>query len=279
MKQARKAADKRRDNWLYDNIMEYRWAVEFSGSSDFKLRVSPRFEKDEKSGTFWYNPKKDQGVSVISLEELAKHVARETGKDELEIEEDIFNFYRDLTKPALRKNYTEFKAEQLAADKEAQKQAFDEFMQQEQYRIEDEAIQVLSAGQPISREWIADNRKVFDEIYRKIFDKEAPAKVSNRDFDAINAALIQEGANASTYAEAYKAARQKAYEEYTDKLRELREKVLQQKTDAMKLQRDAAFLEKGSGSGKGKKDPYREQSVLLFFAADGFIHHGADTGV
>ena len=112
MKQARKAADKRRDNWLYDNIMEYRWAVEFSGSSDFKLRVSPRFEKDEKSGTFWYNPKKDQGVPVISLEELAKHVARETGKDEFDVEEDLFDFYRDLTKPILRKNYTEFKAEQ-----------------------------------------------------------------------------------------------------------------------------------------------------------------------
>ena len=112
MKQARKAADKRRDNWLYDNIMEYRWAVEFSGSSDFKLRVSPRFEKDEKSGTFWYNPKKDQGVPVISLEELAKHVARQTGKDEFDVEEDLFNFYKDLTKPILRKNYTEFKAEQ-----------------------------------------------------------------------------------------------------------------------------------------------------------------------
>lgn len=35
---------------------------------------------------------------------------------------DLFDFYRDLTKPILRKNYTEFKAEQLAADKETAKQ-------------------------------------------------------------------------------------------------------------------------------------------------------------
>ena len=57
LRQARKAADQRRDNWLYENIMEYRWAVEFAGSSDFKIKVSPRFEKVEKSGTFWHNPK------------------------------------------------------------------------------------------------------------------------------------------------------------------------------------------------------------------------------
>ena len=113
MKQARKAADARRDNWLYDNIMEYRWAVEFSGSSDFKIRVSPRFEKTEKSGTFWLK-KGDSGKSIISLEELAKYVSRQTGKDELEVEEALFDFYRDLTKPILRKNYTDFKKEQFA---------------------------------------------------------------------------------------------------------------------------------------------------------------------
>ena len=42
---AREAAAQRRDNWLYDNILKYRWAVEFAGSFDFKTRVSPKFEK------------------------------------------------------------------------------------------------------------------------------------------------------------------------------------------------------------------------------------------
>ena len=161
MKEARKAADQRRDNWLYENIMEYRWAVEFAGGSDFKIKISPRFEKVEKSGTFWVG-KKDKGGTVISLEELAKHVARETGKDELDVEQSLFDFYKDLTKPELRKNYTEFKNQQLAADKEEAKRAFDEFMQQEQFRLEDEAVQILSAGQPLTSEWVDENRKVFN---------------------------------------------------------------------------------------------------------------------
>ncbi len=244
MKQARKAADTRRDNWLYDNIMEYRWAVEFSGSSDFKIRVSPRFEKTEKSGTFWLK-KGDSGKSIISLEELAKYVSRQTGKDELEVEENLFDFYRVLTKPILRKNYTDFKKEQFAADKEAAKQAFDEFMQQEKYRIQDEAVQVLSSGQPLTMDWIAGNRKVFNELYQMIFNKEAPVKVSQRDFEAINAALMQEGANASTYAEAYKVARANAWNESQTKLTALRDNVTKQKADAVKLQREAvSFAEK-----------------------------------
>ena len=41
---------------------------------------------------------------------------------ELEVEENLFDFYRDLTKPILRKNYTDFKKEQFAAGKEAAKQ-------------------------------------------------------------------------------------------------------------------------------------------------------------
>ena len=244
MKQAKKAADARRDNWLYDNIMEYRWAVDFSGSFDFKIRVSPRFEKTEKSGTFW-TKKNDSGKNIISLEELAKYVSRQTGKDELEVEENLFDFFRDLTKPILRKNYTDFKKEQFAADKEAAKQAFDEFMQQEKYRIQDEAVQVLSAGQPLTMDWIYGNRKVFNELYQMIFNKEAPVKVSQRDFEAINAALMQEGANASTYAEAYKVARANAWNEFQTKLTALRDNVIKQKADAVKLQREAvSFAEK-----------------------------------
>ena len=45
MAQVRKAAAQKRDNWLYDNILEYRWAVEFAGSFDFKIRDSPKLKK------------------------------------------------------------------------------------------------------------------------------------------------------------------------------------------------------------------------------------------
>ena len=152
IKTVRKAADARRDNWLYENILEYKWAVDFAGSYNFKIRNSPRFEKIEKKGTFWVKSK-DDGGNIISLEELAKHVSREYSMDELDVEQKLFDFYKDLTKPELRKNYTKFRDEQLAGDRAAARAAFDEFMQQEKFRIEDEAVEVLTAGQPVTEEW------------------------------------------------------------------------------------------------------------------------------
>ena len=53
---------------------------------------------------------------------------------------------------------------QLAADKKAAKQAFDEFMQQEKFRIQDEDVQVLSAGQVLSEDWIFGFNIVFQCI-------------------------------------------------------------------------------------------------------------------
>ena len=53
---------------------------------------------------------------------------------------------------------------QLAADKKSAKQAFDEFMQQEKFRIQDEAVQVLSVGQPLTEDWIFGFNIVFQCI-------------------------------------------------------------------------------------------------------------------
>ena len=196
MQQARKAADARRDNWLYENVPEFKWAVDFAGSFDFKIRKSPRFEGTEAAGTFWA-AKKEKNQNVISLEELARRVSKEIGKDELEVEENLFQFFKDLNKPKLRKLYTEFRANEIAADKAQARAAFDEFMQQEKFRIEDAAVEVLSSGNPISEEWIWENKKVYEELYRRLFNgKEAPFKPSQRDIDAINAALIQESTDA-----------------------------------------------------------------------------------
>ena len=94
IKTVRKAADARRDNWLYENILEYKWAVDFAGSYNFKIRNSPLFEKIEKKGTFWVKSK-DEGGNIISLEELAKHVSREYSMDELDVEQKLFDFYKD----------------------------------------------------------------------------------------------------------------------------------------------------------------------------------------
>ena len=114
-------------------------------------------------------------------------------------------------------------------------------MQQEKFRIEDEAVQILTAGEPITPEWIAENPKVFKEVYTRIFNgKDAPATPSNIDIEAVNAARTQdqstesfgpgykEGKRAAEkeFRERLKAEREKAYEEYMEKLRQNRVKNL-----------------------------------------------------
>ena len=75
--------------------------------------------------------------------------------------------------------------------------------------------------------------------------KAAPSAPGKKDLEAINAAIMQQSANAANFAQAYKVAREKAYGEFMDKLREFREKVLASKADAVKLQREALdFAEK-----------------------------------
>lgn len=237
---ARRKHDSIRDNWLYENVLEYQWAVSFAGNKNFKLKISPRFATEEKQGTFWAK-KSDAGDSVIDLEELAAHVAREFGMDELDVEQQLFDFYKDLKKPDLYKVYKQFKEDSLMADKEAERAAKEEWMAVKKAEVEDAVVEVLQRGQPISQDWIFANRDVYKELYRQLFDgKAAPYAPGKKDLEAVNAAIVQEGANAATYAQAYKDAREKAWSAYQDKLRQLREKVLANKADAVKLQREAA---------------------------------------
>ena len=56
MQSVRKAADARASNWLYENVVEYKWAVDFAGGNNFKecnkWRFSPIFAgADEFAGT------------------------------------------------------------------------------------------------------------------------------------------------------------------------------------------------------------------------------------
>ncbi|MBR7119964.1 MAG: hypothetical protein IKC77_07190 [Lentisphaeria bacterium] len=236
----------KRDNWLYDNILEYKWAVDFSGSSSFQIKLSPRFRGKDTSGTFWLG-KKDKGTPVINLDELARYVADEIGGNELDIEQQLFDFYNDLTWVELRKEYTKYRKEMIAADRDADRQAKEEFLEQEKFRIQDEIVQIFSDGKPVVNEqWINENRDVFKELYKKIFpDRNPPYTPSQADIEAINMALVQESGNADVYAQAFKDAKEKAWQQYSGKLKELREKVLSSMTDAVRLQREAvAFAQK-----------------------------------
>ena len=242
MKTARERAAKRRNDWLYENVPVWQDVVSVTGSENFKIVPSKSFRDEEMSGTF-IAKKKETGMPS---DELAQAIARRSGRDPLTVEQEIIDFFRDLKKPDLYKMYSDWKKENVLGDREAEKQMRAEWEKQNRARVEDEVIRLLERGTPVTAEWAAENRDVYRELYRQLFGgKEPPQNPGKADLEAMNAAIRQEGGNAATFAQAYRAAREKAYEEFAGKLREFKEKVLAAKTDAMKLQRDAlSFAEK-----------------------------------
>ena len=277
---ARARANKIRDQWIFENFPIFAEVAEFAGGSDFKIKpvghegedftgsfISPAYVKysvkasqgkrSEKQYRKYLADRKERLAAAdgLAIDEVAEAVARKLGQDSDRVKEQILDFFRHLKKKELYSQYSQFKKDALALDKEAERQAREEFMQQEKFRIEDEAVQILTAGEPITPEWIAENPKVFKEVYTRIFNgKDAPATPSNIDIEAVNAALTQdqstesfgpgykEGKRAAEkeFRERLKAEREKAYEEYMEKLRQIRDQVVSDRANAVKLQRDAA---------------------------------------
>ena len=264
---ARKRSEERRNQWLYENYPLYKECVDFCGSADFKIKPSIRFSGEAFSGS-WISPefvkyseKRKRGpkeneasyrryqerreaalarAEGTASDEIAESIARRTGRDTLEVEQELIDFFRDLKKRDFYHEYTNFREEQILGDKQAARAAFDEWIQEEEKRIQNEVVELLEQGRPITAEWIGENKKVFDELYRQLFDgKTPPGKVGKADLEAINAAIMQQGSNAATFAQAYKVAREKAYGEFMEKLRAFRDKVMAANADAISLQRDA----------------------------------------
>ena len=264
---ARKRNEERRNQWFYENYPLYKECVDFCGSADFKIKPSLRFSGEAFSGS-WISPefvkyseKRKRGpketdssyrryqerreaalarAEGTASDEIAESIARRTGRDTLEVEQELIDFFRDLKKRDFHHEYTKFREEQVLGDKQAARKAFDEWIKEEETRIQNEVVELLEQGRPITAEWIGENKKVFDELYRQLFDgKTPPGKVGKADLEAINAALMQQGANASTFAQAYRVAREKAYGEFMEKLRTFRDKVMAANADAISLQRDA----------------------------------------
>ncbi|MBQ9088656.1 MAG: hypothetical protein IJY46_07740 [Lentisphaeria bacterium] len=239
-------------NPLFDFI------VGFAGE-DFKINPGMAFAGDEFTGTFItpeyrkysvkrrqkpnesdaayrkYLAKRDKALAKVSgtqLDEVAQAYARESGRELKDVQEEIIDLLRNLQRTDIISQYKKYKDELLSED---------DFMQQERYRIEDEVISILESGRPVvNPEFVKNNRAVYKELYKKMFGKEAPFSPGKKDIEAINAALVQEGANAATYAQAYKAARKVAWEEMQNKLAELKDKIFKGNQDAARLQREAA---------------------------------------
>lgn len=239
---ARRRNEKQRSDWLFENVPVWRNVVEVTGKENFKITPSMRFRGEEMSGTF-ITRKNETG---IASDELAQSIVRRYGGDANDVEQEIIDFFRDLKKPDLYKMYSDWKKQTILGERETDRRMREEWKKQEQARIEDEVVSLIERGNPVSEEWAGENRPLYRELYRQLFPgQEAPSAVRPADIEAINAALAQESGNAATYAQAYRSARQKSYEEFSERLRNLREKALTAKADALKLQRDAlAFAEK-----------------------------------
>lgn len=242
------------------------------------IRPSHRFEGEDYSGSFIspafvkYSEKKSRNSFKTERgylnylqrrerelknaegeysDELAKRYVMEHGGDELDVEQQIIDLFRNLKRTDIRSSYAQFKRDNFARDR--MEQAEYEAMMEDifQRELDDKVVSILSAGVPVvTPDWVAENRDVYKELYKRLLSKdgkEAPYTPSQKDIEAMNSALIQEGADAATYAKAYKEARAASAREWMEKVSELRQKVIEGKENAMKLQREAAALLKRAG--------------------------------
>ena len=265
---ARIQGAKSRDEWLIQNNYWFGKLFEITGKTDFVIRPSNKFIGEEFTGSF-ISPefvkysadtkkrnraKKLKEASGYHSDELARMIADKDGGDELQIEQEMIDYFRHKKKVVRSKEerrngnlglydeFSEWKAsspllnarldEKLKAEWEAEKAA----------RIDDEIIEILTNGTEITEAFVRDNREVYNELYQRFMKKKAPYSPAKRDLDAINAALRQEGSDAASYARGWKegriAMKQKEFREFV-------QTVLDRNTNALKLQREAvAFAEK-----------------------------------
>ena len=335
-REARQRARKRRDDWIYENNPLWREVVDFCGTTEFKIRPSYRFAGEDFSGTWIsadfvkYSEKRPQGkkesdasyrrylerrekalkhADGMASDELAEAIGRKWDRDPLDVEQELIDYFRDLKKPDLYKSYTKWREESVLANKEERERAFDEWMRSEEARAEEQALEVLKRGEPITQEWIEENRKAYEALYRMVygdagtdgvsemtenassrgtrlrlkatpwqargtrntreerggedFRREAeggeaevsgekkekmrvPYPPSAKKLEELNALIsMKNPGQTAELAEAYRKARIASWHEYLEKLRALRDKVMESKADALKLQREALdFAEK-----------------------------------
>ena len=241
----KKRRDKERDEWIYQNDLLYQDAVDYGGS-DFKIIPSFRFDdNDEWSGTFiadsWRKHgkkrpqgKKESGLKYhdylrkreaemtsehqtgITSDDLAKYIARKRGGDELDIEEQIIEHFRNLNRPKLWDMYYKFKKDENWRNEKEEREAREAYEENMRAAIEDEAVEIIMRGEPLTEEWATENKAIFDEVFKLLFQTDAPksASPSKIILESVNEALKQKEGDASQYARAYKEAREASWNEY-----------------------------------------------------------------
>ena len=274
---ARKREKEVETKWHYEHNFWIMHLTDFTGTSDFKIRPSFRFQNEDFSGTFISEPWRNKGKKFTpknardaerhrrkletadgyASDELAKAIARKTGGDELEIEQQLIDYFRNLTKPDLHKQYKAFKDSETFGDRVADREMREAWEAREENRISMELEDILTNGRQITEEYLAKEPEVVKRLAQQLLGngERKYYKVYKNDLEAINAALRQEEGDASGYAQGYragrkesakefreklKADREKAWQHYREQFAELRRKMLDDRSDTQKLQKEAA---------------------------------------
>lgn len=274
---ARKREKEVETKWHYEHNFWIMHLTDFTGTSDFKIRPSFRFQNEDFSGTFISEPWRNKGKKFTpknardaerhrrkletadgyASDEVSKFIARKTGGDELEIEQQLIDYFRNLTKPDLHKQYKAFKDSETFGDRVADREMREAWEAREENRISMELEDILTNGRQITEEYLAKEPEVVKRLAQQLLGngERKYYKVYKNDLEAINAALRQEEGDASGYAQGYragrkesakefreklKADREKAWQHYREQFAELRRKMLDDRSDTQKLQKEAA---------------------------------------
>lgn len=243
-RELRERGKQRRDNWIYENELLYRLVVDFAGSDKFTL-VPDSFTGEKFTGSWIaeeyrkYSEKRAQKPTESDkqykrylqtrekalarakgyrLDEVAEAIARKTGRDTLEVQEELVDYFRDLKKPDLYHRYSEwrqnheFDSSRLTNDLEEYEEL--------QYAMAEEAIiALIEEKHEVTPGWISANRKAYNLLYKRVFGKDAPrGKAGAKDIADLNAALAQEKGDMAAFAAGIKEGRAQLSGEYLKKL-------------------------------------------------------------
>lgn len=244
-------------NWIVENNTWIQRIAEVTGSPEFKIRPSYRFQGMDFTGAYisqaWRdcsgNPKAKnrekrlREASGYHSDELAQMIADKFGGDAIEIENDLIEYFQHKKKKASkteRENgelgvydeYYAFKKEERLFNRELDRQMQEQWESQEAVRIGDEIRNILEEKRVIGEELAETDFDLFASLYQQVTGERAPAHPSAEQLDALNAA-IQEGGVTQAYIRGWEAGRDRMLAEKRKEFAEFTAKVMQEKA-AMK---------------------------------------------
>lgn len=269
--QKRVAADNAARAWAYFRSFNplFDFIVEFAGDN-FKLNPGKAFAGDEFTGTFivkefrdysvkrrqkpnesdakyrQYLAKRERALAKVSgtpLDEVAQAYAREFDADPRETAEQMIDLLRHLNRSDIISEFKKYKDEQIASDNaelEALRRAAED---EKRRRIEEEAVTIIQSKSAIDEEFARKNTKVYTALQEALFPGQTPAPhVSKTRIEEINAAVASANGDASGFIEGFRKGREAAFNDYSRKLKEFREKMRSADADRIAVAREADAL-------------------------------------